>query len=196
MYNLLLNFNSRTENPDKLISELESLANDLAITNSGQIVELLKRHLILKTLEFPILIERLSSSFFTELFFKLLKKKFTLKNEKNLLILFSDEMEFSRFIKEVEALFYILANELSELVLKAEQSEDESKIEALSDFLEKLNFLFEIGKEELKKIEAAKDKTLEEVKKIRLITSLHFTIKIYFAVNEFLSKCFNNTVNN
>ena len=197
MYNLLLNFNSRTENPDKLISELESLANDLAITDSGRILELLKQHLILKTLEFPLLIERLSSSFFTELFFKLLKKKLTKKNQEDLLILFSDEIEFSRFIKEVESHFYILANELSELVLKTDQSEDESKIEALSDFLEKLNFLFEIGKEELKKIKAAaKDKTLEEVKKLRLITSLHFTIKIYFAVTEFLSNCFNNSLNN
>ncbi len=190
---LVFNYEEHNLLPENVISHIANLSGRLGIGERNRVSELINQHIKLKLIEYSVFKERLESLFLLELFQKLLRKKYIIQNQSDLIALFSDEYEFKKFLKECENLFYIVSGELAEMIL-TKNLDRYSKVQTktLIEFSQKIDNLIKVAQIELAKfhLEYPKDNRFIKHRERRLLMTIHLVSNIYFAMNDFLAEFF------
>lgn len=171
------------------INYIGYLATRLDIYNKDRILTLLGLYFIKKQISFPLLKEKLETLYSIEFFFRLKSNVFIQTNVKDLILLFQNETEFGYFLNQAKNLFSIVLDTILYQIFEKKSLKNLSKeqvkvFEKLSREISNLTNLTHHYLGELN----SKSRTVQ--KEERLIKTIHFISKLYFASNTFLRDFF------
>ena len=178
----------KEEFSQETIEYIESLALNLNIKNIDNITQILIHYMIEKKISFPIAQQLISNLYYKEFFFDLKSNIFLLKNQDNLLTLFSEEIQFSNFLNQAEHLFNLSVHAVITLIISKHEDFPKHQKSALEKFNSDSLLLLDITRVYLSELRSNKD-SLDKEK--QLIDTLYFITKLYFSSIDFLNNFYN-----
>jgi len=160
----------------------------LQIKQTNSIITLLRLALTTSKVSFPILKQLLNNLYYTEFFFDLKSNIFLRKNQKNLISLFSNEMQFSNFLNQTTHLFNIAVDNIIHIILQDNAQYSNNQLNTIQQFNDKSLALLELARSYLSDLRQNVDPTEKEEK---LLYTVYFVSNLYFATIDFLREFHN-----
>ena len=175
--------------PEKFINYIGNMASRLQIENKHDIIGLIKLHMNLEEISFPLFKHWLSTLYYIEFFFNLKSDMFLKDHESSLIELFQNEMFFNNFLNQAQELFNIAVHTLtSHLILEDDPHLSQQQIESLNAFYTRSCSLIDLARYYLSDL---KHDTTSDGKEKRLVRTIHLVSRLYFNSVEFIGEFFN-----
>lgn len=168
---------------ERELEHLEAMGTRLQIKQIEYVLGLLRFYVLDKTISFPVLKELLTTQYYCAFFFDLKSNIFLRKNQEDLIILFSNEMQFSNFLNQTTHLFNIAADTVIRIVLGNEIQYSDHQLQTIQKFDDNCFSLLELARSYLDELRQNIEPDKREEK---LLYTIYFVSNLYFATRDFL----------